>query len=74
MTLFPISLLWYGWSAEGEVHWMMPEIGTLLFAIGLFMTFVRRLYLLIGALLTSSLISAIDTRHACDFIGIREVS
>jgi len=30
----PIGLLWYGWSAEKEIHWIMPIIGAGIFAFG----------------------------------------
>ncbi|KAH7886796.1 major facilitator superfamily domain-containing protein [Phlebopus sp. FC_14] len=41
----PIGLFWYGWSAQGRVHWMMPIIGTTIFGFG-FMTFLpMQLYL-----------------------------
>ncbi|KAF2481736.1 major facilitator superfamily domain-containing protein [Neohortaea acidophila] len=26
-VLLPIGLLWYGWSAQGRVFWLMPDIG-----------------------------------------------
>lgn len=29
----PVSLIWYGWSAQKEVHWIMPAIGSCLFGI-----------------------------------------
>src|SRR5271170_790375 len=36
----PIALFWYGWSAEAEIHWIMPVIGTLFFGIGIVSIFV----------------------------------
>jgi len=30
----PIGLLWYGWSAEKEIHWIMPMIGAGIFGFG----------------------------------------
>jgi MFS family permease len=30
----PIGLFWYGWSAEAHLHWIMPVIGTGIFALG----------------------------------------
>ncbi|KAF8511161.1 MFS general substrate transporter [Gautieria morchelliformis] len=39
MILFPASLLWYGWSAEKQNHWIFPEIATGLFGFGMFVTF-----------------------------------
>ncbi|KAK2878180.1 hypothetical protein FQN49_001083 [Arthroderma sp. PD_2] len=29
-----IGLFWYGWSIEGRVHWVMPNIGALIFTMG----------------------------------------
>ncbi|KAJ8081639.1 hypothetical protein PM082_007485 [Marasmius tenuissimus] len=31
----PIGLFWYGWSAEAQLHWIMPIIGTGIFAFGM---------------------------------------
>jgi MFS family permease len=33
-TLCPIGLFIYGWTAQARVHWIGPNIGTLLFAAG----------------------------------------
>ncbi|RAH40137.1 MFS transporter [Aspergillus brunneoviolaceus CBS 621.78] len=32
--MVPVGLLWYGWSAQHHLHWIMPDIGIALFAIG----------------------------------------
>lgn len=32
--LVPIGLLWYGWSAQHNLHWIMPNIGSAIFAAG----------------------------------------
>ncbi|KAF2867121.1 major facilitator superfamily domain-containing protein [Massariosphaeria phaeospora] len=32
--LAPIGLLWYGWSAQAQLHWIMPNIGAMLFCAG----------------------------------------
>jgi hypothetical protein len=32
--LIPIGLFWYGWSAQARVHWIMPNIGTVIFSAG----------------------------------------
>ncbi|KAF1947175.1 MFS general substrate transporter [Clathrospora elynae] len=32
--LIPIGLFWYGWSAQAELHWIMPNIGACLFCAG----------------------------------------
>ncbi|PVH21388.1 hypothetical protein CXQ85_000365 [Candidozyma haemuli] len=29
----PVALIWYGWSAEKELHWIMPAIGSVIFGI-----------------------------------------
>lgn len=31
----PVSLIWFGWSAEKRLHWIMPGIGLALFAFGI---------------------------------------
>ncbi|KAF2220363.1 major facilitator superfamily domain-containing protein [Elsinoe ampelina] len=33
-VVIPIGLFWYGWSAEKEIHYIMPIIGTGLFGLG----------------------------------------
>lgn len=38
----PIGLFWYGWSAEANLHYMMPIVGTLFVGIGMICTFVSR--------------------------------
>ncbi|CAM1508653.1 Fc.00g055010.m01.CDS01 [Cosmosporella sp. VM-42] len=32
--LIPIGLFWYGWSVQGHVHWIMPNIGIAILAAG----------------------------------------
>jgi len=34
-TLVPVGLLWYGWSAEQHLHWVMPDIGVFIVAFGI---------------------------------------
>ncbi len=34
MLPIPIGLLWIGWSAQSHLHWIMPNIGALIFGIG----------------------------------------
>ncbi|KAG2337071.1 MFS general substrate transporter [Suillus weaverae] len=42
----PVGILWYGWSAQAKVHFMMPIIGTTIFGFGLLTTFLPiQLYL-----------------------------
>ena len=33
--LVPLGLIWYGWSAEAHVHWIMPNIGIAIFGVGM---------------------------------------
>ena len=33
--LVPMGLLWYGWSAEFHLHWIMPNIGVAILGIGM---------------------------------------
>ncbi|KAI9371709.1 major facilitator superfamily domain-containing protein [Aspergillus egyptiacus] len=37
--IVPIGLFIYGWTAENETHWIAPNIGAALFAIGLIICF-----------------------------------
>lgn len=32
--LIPVGLLWYGWSAQAKLFWIMPDIGALPFGMG----------------------------------------
>lgn len=32
--LVPVGLFWYGWSAQAQIHWIMPNIGAALFSAG----------------------------------------
>ena len=36
--LVPIGLLWYGWSAEARIFWIMPDIGIAIFGFGVRLT------------------------------------
>ncbi|ETS84441.1 hypothetical protein PFICI_02466 [Pestalotiopsis fici W106-1] len=38
--LLSLGLIWYGWSAQAQVHWIVPMIGTAFAAIGLTIVFV----------------------------------
>ncbi|KAI5858054.1 major facilitator superfamily domain-containing protein [Tricharina praecox] len=38
--LIPISLFWYGWSADKATHWIVPIIGIMPFGIGMMGIFV----------------------------------
>ncbi|KAI1137564.1 MFS general substrate transporter [Hypoxylon sp. FL0543] len=35
-TLVPVGLLWWGWSGQAQIHWIMPNIGSLIFAMGIY--------------------------------------
>ncbi|KIP12654.1 hypothetical protein PHLGIDRAFT_123755 [Phlebiopsis gigantea 11061_1 CR5-6] len=42
----PVGLFWYGWSAQAEIHWIMPIIGSGIFGFGMMTTFLPiQLYL-----------------------------
>ncbi|KAB5588412.1 MFS multidrug transporter [Ceratobasidium theobromae] len=38
--MFPIGLLIYGWTAEHRVFWLVPDIGVLIFCIGMIASFL----------------------------------
>ncbi|KAL6309751.1 multidrug resistance protein 4 [Sparassis latifolia] len=55
----PISLFWYGWSAQAHVHWIMPIIGTGIFGFGMMTTFLPiQLYLVDTFTFAASALSA----------------
>ena len=33
-VVLPIGLLWYGWSVQAHLFWVMPDVGVVLFLIG----------------------------------------
>jgi MFS family permease len=37
--LIPIGLFWYGWSAQAHAHWILPNIGTVIFSAGVIIGF-----------------------------------
>lgn len=37
--LVPVGLFLYGWSAQHHTHWIVPNIGAAIFAIGLIISF-----------------------------------
>ncbi|RDX53972.1 multidrug resistance protein 4 [Lentinus brumalis] len=42
----PVGIFWYGWSAQAQIHWIMPIIGTGIFGFGMMTTFLPiQLYL-----------------------------
>lgn len=34
-VLMGIGLIWYGWSAEAKIFWIMPQIGTAIYSFGI---------------------------------------
>ena len=55
----PISLFWYGWSAQAHIHWIMPVIGTMWFGIGIVSIFVAiQNYLVDGFRFAASALAA----------------
>ncbi|KAK7726259.1 hypothetical protein SLS53_005971 [Cytospora paraplurivora] len=34
--LVPVGLLWWGWAGEAKVHWIVPNLGSLVFAAGVY--------------------------------------
>ncbi|KAJ7284485.1 multidrug resistance protein 4 [Mycena rebaudengoi] len=59
-SLFPsIGLLWYGWSADQEIHWIMPIIGAGIFGFGMMFSFLPiQLYLVDSFTYAASAVSA----------------
>jgi hypothetical protein len=39
VSLMPVGLFWYGWSAEAKLHWIMPDIGAAIFCSGAIICF-----------------------------------
>ncbi|KIN03237.1 hypothetical protein OIDMADRAFT_119124 [Oidiodendron maius Zn] len=37
--LVPLGLFWYGWSAQYQIHWIMPNIGAAIMAAGIIIGF-----------------------------------
>lgn len=35
-VLMPVGLLWYGWSAERQMSWVMVDVGVVVFSVGSF--------------------------------------
>jgi MFS family permease len=36
-VFIPVGLFWYGWSVQARVHWVMPNIGMVIFGFGAIM-------------------------------------
>ncbi|GLB42020.1 putative multidrug resistance protein 4 [Lyophyllum shimeji] len=47
--IVPVGLFWYGWSAEAKLHWMMPIVGSGIFAFGVMATWLPILLYLVDA-------------------------
>jgi hypothetical protein len=41
----PLSLFWYGWTAERHDHWILPIIGQSFLGLGMLIVFVRFPYM-----------------------------
>ncbi|KAL4251166.1 MFS transporter superfamily protein [Abortiporus biennis] len=55
----PIGLFWYGWSAQAQLHWIMPIIGTAIFGFGMMATYLPiQLYLVDAFTYAASAIAA----------------
>ncbi|KDR80318.1 hypothetical protein GALMADRAFT_242687 [Galerina marginata CBS 339.88] len=55
----PIGLLWYGWSAQAKIHWIMPIIGTGIFGFAMMTTFLPiQLYLVDSFTYAASAVAA----------------
>ncbi|KAF9023698.1 multidrug resistance protein 4 [Hymenopellis radicata] len=55
----PIGLFWYGWSAQAQVHWIMPIIGSGIFGFGMMTTFIPiQLYLVDTFMFAASALAA----------------
>ncbi|KAF4470373.1 multidrug resistance, partial [Fusarium albosuccineum] len=48
-VLLPIGLFWFAWTTDPSVHWAVPIVGTVFFAIGLVLVFMSLLNYLIDA-------------------------
>lgn len=80
--MVPISLFWYGWSVQANVHWMCPIVGMSLFGFGLLLIFVRLPSLFnLMALLTNMLLQMpantylidVFTKHAASAMAANTV-
>ncbi|KAF4164791.1 hypothetical protein CNMCM6936_008758 [Aspergillus lentulus] len=58
----PVGLFWYGWSAETGAHWIVPILGTAVFAIGLVTVFMpANTYLVDSYLAHAASVTAANT-------------
>ena len=45
--LVPVGFFWYGWCAEAKTHWVLPNIGVVLFSAGIVVLFLSiQLYIM----------------------------
>lgn len=68
--LLTIGLLWYGWSAQAKVFWIMPDIGMILTSAGIILSYMGiQLYLVdtYGMYAASSIAAASTVRSLCGF-------
>jgi multidrug resistance protein len=61
--LVPVGLFWYGWTAEKQAHWILPNIGTAIFAAGV----------ITGFQCTQTYIVDSYTRYAASAVGAATV-
>ncbi|KAH6917888.1 multidrug resistance protein 4 [Coprinopsis sp. MPI-PUGE-AT-0042] len=55
----PIGIFWYGWSAQAKLHWIMPIIGSGIFAFGMMTAFLPiQLYLVDSFQFAASAVAA----------------
>ncbi|KAF9482341.1 multidrug resistance protein 4 [Pholiota conissans] len=55
----PIGLLWFGWSAQAKIHWIMPIIGSGIFGFAMMTTYLPiQLYLIDAFTYAASAVSA----------------
>ncbi|PYH98002.1 synaptic vesicle transporter [Aspergillus ellipticus CBS 707.79] len=52
--LVPVGLFWYGWAAQAQTHWIVPILGTAVFAMGLMNVFMASNTYLVEAYLKES--------------------
>lgn len=58
----PAGLFWYGWSAQANTHWIVPILGTGVFAVGLMTVFMSAsTYLVDSYLLYAASVTAANT-------------
>ncbi|KAF5347377.1 hypothetical protein D9758_011284 [Tetrapyrgos nigripes] len=61
-VLMPIGIFWYGWSAQAQIHWIMPIIGTAIFGFAVNMSSILiQLYLVDSFTYAASSVAAAST-------------